>query len=181
MRIAIPPPSIPQFLLWLSILACLHSAAVAQDARQQIERDVWIPLLAASNAFAAEGFLAVQSPDLVRVAADANEVYGLSRYAAEIRAGFERARARGMARESDVRFLVRTASADLAYETGYFRSRATLPDGTARIRYSRFEFVLRREEGRWRILLDKDTADGGKITEADFLAATPLTKAPTEP
>ncbi|HSJ64056.1 MAG TPA: DUF4440 domain-containing protein [Gemmatimonadaceae bacterium] len=146
----------------------------AQNVERQIDRDVWIPLMRASNAFDAEGFLALQSPDLVRVAADQQEIYGLARYASEIRAGFERARARGLRRASDVRFLTRTASGELAYETGYFRSRVTMPDGEVRTRYSRFEFVLRNENGVWRILVDKDSADGGRITAEDFESATPI-------
>ena len=149
-------------------------ACGTDDTQLQIERDVWIPLFAASNAFDAEGFLALQSKDMVRVSVDSKEVYGLARYQTEIREGFERARARGLVRKSEMRFLERTTSDDLAYETGYFRSHATLPSGEELIRYSRFEFVLRKQGGKWRILLDKDTAEGGRITEEAFRAASPM-------
>jgi ketosteroid isomerase-like protein len=146
----------------------------AETVQAEIDREIWIPFMAASNAFDADGFLAVQSKDLVRVATDAKEVYGLQRYENEIRDGFKRARERGLKRVSEVRFLVRTASGDLAFETGYFKSQAALANGEIRTRYARFEFILRREGGAWRILVDKDTADGGKLTEQDFQAATPL-------
>jgi ketosteroid isomerase-like protein len=152
----------------------LATPTSADPINAEIERDVWIPFIAASNTFDADGFLAVQSKDLVRIAADQKEVYGLDRYAREIRDGFKRARERGLKRVSEARFLERAASETLAYHTGYFKSQATLADGEIRTRYSRFEFVLRKDEGRWRILLDKDTADGGKITEQDFQAATPV-------
>jgi hypothetical protein len=33
--------------------------------------------------------------------------------------------------------------------------------------------VLRKEGGKWKILVDKDTADEGKITEAMFRAVNP--------
>lgn len=168
----------------LCVLAFCFTAlrAEAQDTpaqRAQIEREVWIPLLAASDAFDADGFLALQSKDLVRVSVDAKQVYGLARYQAEIREGFARARARGVVRKSDARFVERLVSGDLAYETGYFRSEARLPGGEVRVRYSRFEFVLRREDGRWRILVDEDSTDGGTITEEAFRAATPLTQGGT--
>lgn len=146
----------------------------AGSPSEQIEEDVWIPFLAAATAFDAEGFLAVQSPDLVRVSEDTSEVYGLERYANEIRAGFKRARTRGLKRQSEMRFLSRTSSGDLAYQSGYFHSRATLPSGEEKVRYSRFEVVLRKENGKWKILLDKDTSDGGKITEAMYLRAQPM-------
>lgn len=161
---------------WVCILfiAFLVNRVSAQDFALQIERDVWIPLLAASGSFDAEAFLAVQSRDLVRISVDSNEVYGLSRYQKEIRDGFPRAKARGIARKSEVRFLQRNHSDDLAHETGYFRSQVTMPNGDVRVRYSRFEFVLRKENGKWRILVDKDTADGGKITAEQFSAAAPM-------
>jgi ketosteroid isomerase-like protein len=150
------------------------TAAAGDPVQADIDRDVWLPFMAASDAFNAEGFLAVQSKDLVRVAVDQREVYGLDRYAGEIREGFKRARERGLNRTSEARFLSRAASETHAYETGYFKSQATLANGEMRTRYSRFEFVLRKENGAWRILIDKDTAEGGKITEQDFQAATPI-------
>jgi hypothetical protein len=33
--------------------------------------------------------------------------------------------------------------------------------------------ILRKEAGKWKILVDKDTSDEGKITEAMFRAANP--------
>ena len=73
-------------------------------------------MLAPSNSFDAEGFLAVQSRDLVRVSVDTKEVYGLQRYATEIRAGFSRAKERALKRSSEMSFLTRTHSGALAHE-----------------------------------------------------------------
>jgi ketosteroid isomerase-like protein len=47
-----------------------------------------------------------------------------------------------------------------------------MPDGEERVRYTRFEMVLRKEGGKWKILVDQDTSEGGTITEAMFDAAT---------
>jgi ketosteroid isomerase-like protein len=154
------------------LLAATAAAQPAQEVQRQIEHDVWIPLMRASVAFDAEGFLAVQSRDLVRVSVDAGEVYGLDRYQREIREGFPRARARGITRQNEIRFLRRIASDSLGWETGYFRSQVRMPDGEERVRYTRFEMVLRKEGGKWKILVDQDTSDEGKITEAMFEAAT---------
>lgn len=170
------------------LLACLlgwcaagSTAVAGEDVARQIDREVWIPFMAAASAFDADGFLALQSKDLVRVSQDDNEVYGLDRYAREVREGFPRAKARGAKRTSEVRFLTRTHAGDLAYETGYFHSRATLANGEERRRYTRFEVVLRKEAGTWKILLDKDTQDGGAITEAMYLQAQPLSQASDKP
>ncbi|HEX6729436.1 MAG TPA: DUF4440 domain-containing protein [Pyrinomonadaceae bacterium] len=162
-------------LLGLLLIFCpVGTQALIQSEQQQIEKDIWIPFLTASNAFDANGFLAVQSDDFVRVAVDRKEVYGLARYRSEIREGFVRALGRGIKRRSEVRFLERNASDNLAYETGYFREQVTLPGGEVRTRYARFEFVLRKESGKWKILIDRDTASGATITEEVFRAARPL-------
>lgn len=145
-----------------------------ETLQRQIDAELWIPFLAASNAFDADGFLAAQSKDVVRIAPDANQIYGLARYETEIREGFKRARERGIKRKSDMRFLRRVAAGNLAYESGYFRSEATLANGEVRIRYSKFDMVLRKEGNRWKILVDQDTAENGTITEAAFQAAAPL-------
>ena len=177
MSIKLERSLVPKALLCLLLISSIVVPVAAQDIQSQIDRDVWIPLFNASNAFDADAFLAVQSRDMVRVSVDSKEVYGLARYQSEIRKGFKRAGDRGIVRKSEVRFLERTASDELAYETGYFRSQVTLVSGEQRVRYSRFEFVLRKEGGKWRILIDKDTADGGRITEEQFRAAAPMRQA----
>jgi ketosteroid isomerase-like protein len=141
---------------------------------REIDAQVWLPMLAASDAFDAAGFLAMQSPDLVRVSIDTNEVYGLEHYRSELTAGFARARQRGIKRRSDLRFLTRASSGDLARDTGIFRSEVVLASGETRVRYTAFDMVLRKEQGRWKILVDQDTARGGVITEQDYLKGTPL-------
>jgi hypothetical protein len=144
------------------------------DVAAAIDAQVWRPLLAASDGFDADAFLAVQSPDLVRIAEDRDEIYGFERYARETRAGFPRARARGIRRRSEARFLSRSHGDALARDVGIFRSEVTLPDGTVRVSYTWFEMILRQEGGRWRILVDRDSARGGTLTEQDYAKATPL-------
>jgi ketosteroid isomerase-like protein len=153
--------------------------AYAQTPQADVVRDInaqiWITMLRASDAFDAEGFLAVLSRDLVRVSMDRNEIYGFDRYSTEIRAGFERARQRKLRRRSTVRFLARSHSGDLARDTGIFRSEVILPGGETRISYTAFEMILRKENGRWKLLVDQDAWRGGMITEADYLKGAPMT------
>jgi len=154
---------------------CFVAGGAAQDdVQRQIDNDVWIPLFAASDKFDADKFLSIYSKDLVRVSVDANQVYGMERFESEIRPGFKRARERGIRRKSEMRFLRRTATGNLAFETGYFRSEAVLANGELSVRYTLFEFILRKEGKHWKILVDKDSTEKGAITEKDFQVATPL-------
>jgi hypothetical protein len=176
-------------------LAC--STALAHDAEplacqgtrgqtQAIDAQVWRPLIAASNAFDWPGYLALHAADLVRVAEVSGDVYGFDRHAREIEQGFQRVRARGdTTRTTEVSFLSRRQAGGLARDTGYFRSRASR-NGAPRTSFTHFDFILRCDRGVWRILVDRDAnrtppdASGRTraITEADFLAATPLSPAP---
>jgi hypothetical protein len=101
-------------------------------------------------------------------------LYGIDRYTSEIRAGFARARERGLRRMTTVRFLTRTQTNALARDTGIFRSELTLPGGERRLTYTAFEMILRKENGLWKLLVDQDTSRGGSIAERDFLAGRPL-------
>jgi hypothetical protein len=164
-------------LFVLAVSPCLAVAAAQTpdaDAERDIDMQVWIPMLRGSNQFDPDLFLGVLSPDLVRVSIDRNEVYGMDRYTSEIRAGFARARERGIRRTTTVRFLTRTQTNALARDTGIFRSEVTMPGGEARLTYTAFEMILRKENGLWKLLVDQDTSRGGSIAERDFLAGRPL-------
>ncbi len=158
-----------------ALSARVGAQATHGDVAREIDTQVWIPLLRASNHFDAKGFLAVQSRDLVRVSVDTSEIYGMDRYARELDSGFERARERGIKRRSEVRFLTRTHSGVHARDTGIFRSEVILPGGEVRVRYTAFEMILRKEAGVWKLLVDRDTAQNGAITEEDYLKGTQIT------
>ncbi len=49
------------------------------------------------------------------------------------------------------------------------------------VRDTAFEVVLRREQGRWKVLVDQNTARGGAITEQDYLKGAPPAGGPGEP
>lgn len=145
-----------------------------RDVEAQINAQVWIPMLRASDEFDAEGFLAVLSRDLIRVSTDRNLIYGFERYNNETREGFARARERGVRRTSSMRFITRAHAEGLARETGIFRSEVTLSNGQKRVSFTAFEMLLRKEAGTWKLLLDQDTWREGKITEDEYLAAMPM-------
>jgi len=172
-RVARRPHPLVRLLLVVLFAA---GGASANEVGRELDRDLWLPFLAASSAFDAEEFLALHSADFIRVSMDRQQIQGLTEYASQLRDGFARARARGVTRTTQMRFLRRFAEGDLAYESGYFRGVATLPGGEVRENFVLFDVVARRENGHWRILLDKDTAEGGEITLAMFEAAAPPTQ-----
>ena len=143
------------------LIQCGWGLAYASD-QCSIDRDVWIPFLAASNAFDAEGFISMHAPDFEYVGSNREEVQQLDAYSAGIRSGFARAREKGILRDSEMRFVRRFSSGKMAFDSGYFRSRTTMPDGNVRERFTRFDVLLfLQSDGKWRIRLDQDALEPG--------------------
>jgi ketosteroid isomerase-like protein len=158
-------------------LLCIHTVifSFGQDIEKEINEQLWKPFLKASTEFDGDGFMALQSKDLIRISLDRKDIHGYAPYEEGIIPGFKRVKSEGkVSRTTEVRFTDRILSQDLAYETGYFKSRTTLADGRLRISYTKFFFILRKENNAWRILVDSDSNEGGSITEEMFLAAKPL-------
>lgn len=155
-------------------LLCIHTAVLSfgQDIEKEINEQVWKPFLKASTEFDGDGFMALQSKDLIRISLDRKDIHGYARYEEGIIPGFKRVKSEGKVRRTtEVRFIDRILSNDFAYETGYFKSRTTLANGQLRVSYTKFFFILRKENNAWRILVDSDTSEGGLITEEMFMEA----------
>jgi hypothetical protein len=68
--------------------------------------------------------------------------------------------------------LERIASAELASERGVYRITAAHADGEQQVFYGQFHTFARKAGGRWRIVADYDSTEGGAVTEKTFAAAT---------
>lgn len=71
----------------------------------------------------------------------------------------------GRKRGIDLRFEHRSVTDTFAYEIGLYHTFYTLQDGEKLDYYGKFNVILRKESGVWKILLD---ADHGGVTKADF-------------
>jgi len=162
----------------LIIFFNVHFAAASQDYQQEIIDQVWKPFIRASSEFDGEGFMAVQSKDLVRFGLDGNTIHGLDAYAKSILPGFKRLKEEGkVTRTTEVRFTKRITSAEFSYEAGYFKSTTKMADGTMRERFTRFYFIMRKETEGWKILVDSDSS-GADVTEEMFQQAKPMSPEP---
>ena len=158
-------------LLWLTA----STATLAQpDAQRLINEQVWRPFIQAYENSDAEAFLDVHAGDVIRILRDSKEILPRAIYAENLRQNMA-GNARGdMQRDIELRFTERFADGDLAFEAGYYRVITSFGADEQYTYYGRFHVVLRRENGRWKILLDSDTNDGGRIGAADFQQAQPM-------
>jgi hypothetical protein len=161
------------FLGILSVVIGLH--ANAQNYQTEINEQVWIPFLNASSEFDGEKFMSLQSKDLIRVSLDRKVIEDYSQYESGIVPNFKRIRGeRKVSRETEMRFLERIASANEAFESGYFKSTTTRANGEQVVRYSLFYITLKKENSEWKILVDADTNINNGITEEMYQSAAPM-------
>jgi len=158
------------------VLLAAWWAAPAQTTTTQttINDQVWRPFIQAYNALDADAFLAVHHADAIRIIRDSDQILPATAYGENIRQNMAAAQQRGMKRHIELRFTERFASADLAFEAGYYKAVSTFSADEQYTFFGRFNVVLRRDNGRWKILLDSDTNDGNTVGDKDFQQARPM-------
>ena len=155
----------------IALLSIGSASAVAQgvSVQQTIDEQVWKPFIQAYNNLDSEAFLALHTDDVIRVIRDGNQIKQGERYRADIRLQSERQRQRKTWQTIELRFTERFADGSLAFDAGYYKVVNRYSETEEYTFYGRFNVILRSENGRWKILMDSDTNDDGKISEADFL------------
>jgi ketosteroid isomerase-like protein len=153
----------PFLLLFISPDLLAQSSDLAD-----INAQVWRPFSRAYAAFDAEAFMALHTTDIVRVSQDGKQIYVGAEYRDRMVSSFERLKAGGMSRSIAFSFTQRLIHAEAAYETGYFKISMQRPGGQTEIFYGRFQIVLRKQAGAWKIAVDTDSSEQQSLGEADF-------------
>jgi ketosteroid isomerase-like protein len=134
----------------------------------EINRDVWIPFQNAYASGDAEAFIALHSPDVIRIEGNGGWVGGFEEYAVRLREWFQWVAVQEGRLDIRFRFLERHASADASSERGVYRLSLTYPDADERLWYGRFHTISRKRNGVWRIAMDYDSDEDGTVTEETF-------------
>ncbi|MFN7115217.1 MAG: YybH family protein [Saprospiraceae bacterium] len=154
--------------LFFAALLPAQNAAI----QKEIDEQVWLPFIKTFKAFDSEGFNALHTPDVLRGGPwgiQVGEAYRQSNIANN-----EQNKAAGAKRSIAFRFEHRVAQGDVAYEVGYYKVSGE-NDGKTWTGYGRFDVVLRKINGVWKIAQDwdVDSLNGRRFTEADFLGEKP--------
>jgi len=164
----------------LLALACLALPSLAQHAppvRQnpvllaELNNDIWLPFSEAYTDGDSAAYLALLAPDFLRVEGDRKVIRNLADYTTSVRRTFEGAADREEKLNISFRFTERIARGDLASERGIYELVLADNDGNVERLYGRFHVIARKLEGKWRLVMDYDSNEGGTITRATFLAA----------
>jgi ketosteroid isomerase-like protein len=146
--------------------------AQGDSLQKQINDQVWKPFIKSFNSGDEEGFKTVHSRDMIRVIQDDQQIFGYEWYFQKspdsVRVKWE-----NWKKEIELRFLQRIAANGKAFEVGFFKTRSFNPStGETRTGYGKFYVLLRKEEGRWKILMDADAKEG--TDESVFEKARPM-------
>jgi len=171
--------TLPLRFCLIGILALLLTvaghAASAKTDQQQINDHVWRPFARAIVERDLDLYFSVHSPEIIRAELGASKVSRLDAYRADMLKYWTRSRPAGAPQDTfELRFTKRASNATAAYETGYYKSEFTRPNGERGVYYGAFHVTLRKENDRWKILVDADGFDGPRPTEETFQAAQPL-------
>jgi ketosteroid isomerase-like protein len=140
-----------------------------KDLLTELNRDIYLPFRAAYRSYDTEAYLALHTPDLIRVGGPQRVVQGYAEVAAETGPWFADAAARRLPISIDFRFTERLADGDLASERGIYRIEVG-----DEVFHGRFHTFSRKVDGRWRMAVDYDSDDNATIDAATWAAAEPL-------
>ena len=151
-----------------SLLYSSFSFSQMDNFQKEINEQVWKRFIKSFNNDDNEGFRAVHSKEVTRVIQDDNRLLGYDEYFKEVPDSVK-AKWGNWKKNIELRFIQRIASADKAFEVGYYKSTsANAATGEKRTGYGKFHVLLRKENGVWKILMDADANE--KTDEAIFLS-----------
>jgi ketosteroid isomerase-like protein len=160
------------FLILFSLL--LANSSFAQDFKAEINSQVWKPFIEGYNSFNVEKFFSVYSKNVVRVPLDEKKIFTFSEYKKVVNREYQFNKNYKIKAAMELRFTDRIHTADRAFEKGIFKIKLTDNNGKPETIYSKFEVLMQKESGLWKIVFDSDSAEGSKLTEKDFQAAAAM-------
>lgn len=158
-------------LFFVAVLLMQAWGYAQGNIQKEIDEQVWKPFVAAFNSFNQEEFAAVHSKDIIRVIQDDKIIWGYNQYFPEPKKDGQ-TQTPNHKRTLELRFIQRIADNDKAFEVGYYKTSYQMQDGSQRSGYGKFHVVLRKEEGKWKILVDADTNQGA--SKEEFEKASPI-------
>ena len=143
-------------VLIISMLAFFNLSAQKDSLQKQINEQVWKPFISSFSSGDDETFKSVHSTDVTRVLQDNNQIQGYAEYFKKIPDSIK-AKWGNWKKSIELRFVQRIANNGKAFEVGYYKSTSTnTTTGESRTGYGKFHVLLRKENGRWKILMDAD-------------------------
>lgn len=147
----------------------MRSTVFAQEntEQEQINKDVWFNFMQAYQDLDASLFNQIHTDDVIRTVVDGNRMYLGKEYKDKNLEVFNNWNAKRVDQKIEFSFISRVQKEGYAYEIGIYK--LTRTNGTlSNSYYGKFNVILRKENGIWRIMSDSDTNEKGTIDESHF-------------
>lgn len=153
----------------LFVCTLLTGVSFGQNLQSEINTQVWKPYIQAYNSFNSESFLSVYSKNVIRIPRELNKVMDYTEYRQNILRENAHNKNYNIKVKLEVRFTQRIHQATTAFESGIYKIEVIENTGKPAIVYSRFEVIMKKENGIWKITTDID-GGGLPVTEKEFAA-----------
>ncbi len=156
-------------------LLCLPIFAFAQTTQKSLEvinNEIWREFAENYDSLDPNGFMAIHSNDLLRIARNGGSFRDYTSYKKNISGWFSDLKESGASQKITFRFIERFNDGEHGSEIGIFRV-VNNREGKENIYYGKFQVVLRKESGTWKILVDSDSNEKNTIGESDYESALP--------
>ena len=153
--------------IFSGICLMLSLSLSAQQTLEDINNDVWYNFMQAYQDLDASLFNKIHAEDVIRVPIDGNIMLIGQEYKDQNLDNFNRWNQAQLKQKIEFSFLSRIQKGKWAHETGIYKL-TRFSDSGAEAYYGKFNVTLKKINGFWKIFIDSDSNENGKIGEADF-------------
>ncbi|MFY0593828.1 nuclear transport factor 2 family protein [Roseivirga sp.] len=162
-------------VIYYLVVLVLSSNLYAQNGdKEAINKDVWYNFMQAYQDLDASLFNQIHTDDVVRVLADQKELLNGQEYKDKNLDNFNRWNSQRLKQRIDFSFYDRIQKGNTAYETGIYKI-TRYQGGKSKSFYGKFNVMLKKVAGIWKISMDRDTSENNTIDETDFEKGDVLT------
>lgn len=153
-------------ILLLFTVTIYSQEKTKSDFSNEIDTQVWQPFIKAYKDFDSQAYNGLHADDALRITKDGIKQGKV--FKDEITNYFTQSKGR-LEQEIAFKFEHRVHTPSIAYEVGYYKIIITV-NKQVQTFYGRFNVVLRKIKGQWKITQDWDTnsINGHQVTQEDF-------------
>lgn len=143
-----------------------------ENKLKEINEQVWKPFIKGFSTGDDDLFRSVHSRNVARIEQDSKKILSYDDYFRKVPDSIK-VKWSDWKKNIELRFTQRIVSDEKAFEVGYYKSTSTnTKTGEKRSGIGKFHVLLQKENGKWKILMDADTAEGA--SEENFKKALPI-------
>lgn len=139
------------------IIVTLFASTLSANEKQNIDQQVWVPFIEGWLTMDAKKIIDVHSKDILRVMERDKRIIEGDAYLGSMKRMIGMMNKKGVSSKLEFRFNSRIVDGDYAWESGIYRAEMHHPERGINVAYAEFDVVLQKQDGHWKIKVDRDT------------------------